>query len=103
MSGTYETGRAKKVANFGVLISFCSNYGTAYNPAKGSLSLKTLSGQLQQATDAMQNAIVIKAGFDNATNERRAIFASLKPLTTKVVNSYSISGAVLINKTPNPF
>lgn len=34
MASTSETGHAKNVANFSTLISFCTAYGTKYNPSK---------------------------------------------------------------------
>jgi len=37
MASTSETGHAKNVANFEDLISFCTGYGTAYNPSKAAI------------------------------------------------------------------
>lgn len=34
-----------------------------------------------------------KTAFDYATNERRNTFANLKPLATKVINAFAVSGA----------
>lgn len=41
----------------------------------------------------METTIGVKRAFDNATNLRRDTFADLKPLVTKVINSYAVSGA----------
>lgn len=46
MASTSETGNAKNVANFEDLISFCTGYGTAYNPNKASIKLSALNVHL---------------------------------------------------------
>jgi hypothetical protein len=43
MTSTSETGHAKNVANFEDLISFCTGYGTAYNPSKVTIKLPALN------------------------------------------------------------
>lgn len=96
MSGFYETGHVKNVANFQLLITYCQNLAEKYNPGKPSLALAALEAKLQQANDEMQNVIAAKRTFDNATNLRRNTFADLKPFVTKVINAYAVSGATAL-------
>lgn len=93
MSARSETGHAKNVANFEDLISFCTGYGVAYNPANAQLSLAKLKQLFTDARNALNNVKVAKTGFDNATNERQSIFKDLKPLATRILNSLAASGA----------
>jgi len=46
MASTSETGHAKNVANFEVLISFCSGYGASYSPSKNALKIPQLQTTL---------------------------------------------------------
>lgn len=41
----------------------------------------------------MDDAKTQKTAFDNATNGRRNTFADLKPLSTKIINAFAVSGA----------
>ena len=93
MASTSETGHAKNIANFQDLISFCEGYGTNYNPTKESLKIPQLKTLYQLALDKLNAAKTQKTNFDNATNERRTVFKDLKPLSTKIVNAFAVSGA----------
>lgn len=93
MASTSETGHAKNIANFQDLISFCEGYGETYNPTKESLKIAQLKTLYQSALDKLNASKSQKTSFDNATNERRNAFKDLKPLSTKVVNAFAVSGA----------
>ena len=93
MASTSETGHAKNVANFQDLISFCTGYGATYNPTNPRLSLAELENLYTTSQSKLQAVANTKTSFDNATNERRNAFADLKPLATRIVNSFAISGA----------
>ena len=93
MASTSETGHAKNIANFQDLISFCEGYGVTYNPTKESLKIPQLKTLYQSALDKLNASKTQKTNFDNATNERRNAFKDLKPLSTKVVNAFAVSGA----------
>ncbi|POS02513.1 hypothetical protein [Flavobacterium croceum] len=88
-----ETGHAKNIANFQDLISFCQGYGANYNPTKESLKIPQLQALYQLAQDKLNATKTQKTTFDNATNERRNTFANLKPLATKIINAFAVSGA----------
>jgi len=54
MTSTSETGHAKNVANFEDLISFCTGYGTAYNPTKNSIKIAAMNTLLASARNSLQ-------------------------------------------------
>ena len=57
MASTTETGHAKNVANFEDLVSFCTGYGTTYNPTQNNIklpALNTLHANAQNALDAVR-------------------------------------------------
>jgi len=47
-----ETGHAKNVSNFEDLISFCTGYGTDYNPKQNRIKLTSLNTLHTNALDA---------------------------------------------------
>ncbi len=93
MTPVYETGHAKNVANFQDLIAFCQGYGDKYNPSKKSLQIPQLQLLYQEAQSKLDEAKTQKTAFDNATNSRRNTFADLRPLSTRIINALSVSGA----------
>lgn len=93
MGSTSETGHVKNAANFKELISFCKGYGAIYNPAKGNLKIAELQLLYQNSIAKLNEVTIAKTTFDNATNERRNLFEDLRPLSTKIVNAFTVSGA----------
>jgi hypothetical protein len=93
MASTSETGHVKNSANFQDLISFCQAYGSAYNPTKIGLKIEQLQSLHQLVQDTLNELKLKKSTFDNATNDRRNAFANLKPLATKIINAFAVSGA----------
>jgi hypothetical protein len=91
-----ETGHAKNVATFQDLISFCEGYGTKYNPSKEALKVANLKATETQAKEILQQVKTSKTSFDNATNSRVLAFENLKPLSTRVINALSSSGATAL-------
>src|SRR5690606_5273125 len=88
-----ETGHAKNVANFEDLISFCTGYGTAYNPSKAAIQLPALNTLYSNAQNALAGLTSNKTVFDNTTNARQAAFEPLKKLTTRIVNALDATEA----------
>jgi hypothetical protein len=93
MPSQSETGHAKNVANFQSLISFCSSYGSNYNPSKEALKISNLQTKLAQAQAALQQVKITQTAFNNATNSRVLAFKPLKPLATKIVNALDATDA----------
>lgn len=93
MASTSETGHAKNVANFEDLISFCTGYGSSYNPSKSSIKVTALNTLFTNAKTALQTVKTAKTSFDNATNSREIIFEPLNKLTTRVINALDATDA----------
>lgn len=87
-----EVGHIKNISHFQSLTSFCVSYGAAYNPVKESLKIEnqiTLYNLVQEKINALKNK---KIAFDIATDDRRNAFANFKSFTTRLVNSFAVSG-----------
>ncbi len=93
MKSINETGHAKNVANFEDVISFCTAYGSNYNPSKTSITLPELNTQFSNAENAIAQVTTTKNAFDNVTGIRQTTFAPLKPLATKIINALSATDA----------
>lgn len=87
MASTTETGHAKNVANFYALISFCTGYGSQYNPSKPTLALAVLTPQHLAADTAVKFVNQTVQPHTAAVNARQAGFAPLNKLCTRVINS----------------
>ncbi len=93
MASTSETGHAKNVANFEDLISFCTGYGTQYNPSKAILQIANLTTLRTNAQNSIASVTASKTAFSNATNARQAAFDPLKKHSTRVVNALDATDA----------
>ena len=91
MPSTSEVGHAKNVANFQDLITYCTAYGTTYNPSKTALQLASLNTLLTSAQTEIANVTTAKNIFDTVTGDRQLAFESLKPLATKIYNALSVT------------
>ena len=106
MASTSETGHAKNVANFEVLISRCTGFGAVYNPTKNSIKIASMNTLLGSARTSLQNVKTSKTAFDNATNAREIAFVNLKKICTRVVNALdstdaakqTVADAITINR-----
>ena len=88
-----ETGHAKNVANFGVLISYVEGYGAAYAPSNTAILLTALQAKLAAANTSLDGVTTALAPWKNAVNERETAYEGLRKLVTRVVNSFAASGA----------
>lgn len=91
MASTSETGHAKNVANFEDLISFCTNYGTQYNPSKPSIKLPALNTLFTSAKNSLTAINTALPPWQNAVNAREIVFNPLSKLITRVVNAVEAS------------
>ena len=90
MPSKSETGHVKNVANLEDLISFCQGYGASYNPVKDHMKLAQLTTLYVEANSVLDELKLGKTNFDIATNARRIAFKDLKPLSTKIVNAFTV-------------
>ena len=93
MTSTSETGHAKNVANFEDLISYCTAYGTAYNPSNDHLLIPQLQTLHHDAKIILVTVKSNKTAFDDACNAREIAFAPLKKLCTRIVNALESTNA----------
>ena len=89
---TPERGHAKNVSNFQLLISFCQNLGTVYNPSNPRLKINQLELLYALAFEKLNLLLSKKEEFNKHTINRRKAFEDLKPLATKITNAFAASG-----------
>lgn len=93
MASTSETGHSKNVANFEDLISFCTGYGTKYNPSNPTLTLAALNTLFTNAKASLTTLNTTLVPWTNAVNAREIAFKPLNPLITRVINALDSSEA----------
>lgn len=87
MASTTETGHAKNAANFDLLISFVTSYGTAFNPSKAGLKLAALQTLATNAKNTLNAVNTALPAYSNAVAAREAAFEPLNKLITRVNNA----------------
>lgn len=93
MSSQSETGHAKNVANFETMISFCTAYGTAYNPSKSTLKIEALNTLLSQSRTSISEVANAKNQLDLTINERQIKFNPLRPTATRIISALEVTDA----------
>ena len=93
MPSSIETGHAKNVANFQLLLENLTTLGTRYNPSNPAITLAALNTKLSEAKNAMENHRSVKVVYDNAVNAREIQFKDLQAKATLVINALEASGA----------
>ena len=98
MASTSETGHAKNVANFEVLISSCIGFGPLFNPSKNSLKPPQLQATLTAAKNVLQSVKTYGTAFENARNAREITLApsALKKYCTRIFNALSSTDATIL-------
>lgn len=99
MASTSEIGHAKNVAYLHELIDFCSGYGATYNPSKNEYKVTELQTLETNANAALNLVTAKRTAFNIKINERKAAFADLRTLSTRLVNALESTNApkALIN------
>jgi hypothetical protein len=92
MASTYETGHAKNIDNFKILISAATQLGTIYNPAPSLIKLISLNALLAQAENSSEILAQARRNFDEATNSRAALFEPLANKASRIVATVELSG-----------
>ena len=87
-----ETGHANNVANLQSIISKCVGLGNAYKPSNPRLLIPAMQELHTSATLALKDVQTKKTVFDNAVNDRKVIMASVKPLSTRIINALKALG-----------
>ena len=87
MASTSETGHAKNVSNFETIISYCTGYGTTYNPSNSNILLSGLTTLHTQSKASVKLVNTTASPFNDVEGQRKLIFKPLKPLSTKVLGA----------------
>jgi hypothetical protein len=93
MASTSETGHAINVAKFQTVISYCTGYGSQYNPAKAALKLVGLNAQYTAAETTITDVISTGTTFISATNAREIAFEPIKRTSTQIINALQATDA----------
>jgi hypothetical protein len=93
MASTSETGHAKNIANFQDLIAFVTGYGATYNPSKNALKLPQLNTLAATSQTKLADVIAKNTAYNNAVNDRIAVFEPLKALSTRLINALETTDA----------
>lgn len=92
MAALQNGGNATNIANFEVLISYCTNLGATYNPSKDALKLLQLQTLMNEAKSVMAEIMALTTADDIAVENRKRLFSQIRPLSTHVFNTLLISG-----------
>jgi hypothetical protein len=88
-----ETGNAKNVANFNLIIEATKGYGPKYNPTKEKLKLPQLIEKHASAEADINAVIISNTAFNDRVNERIITFSDVNTYTTRLVNALETSEA----------
>jgi len=93
MVSTSEAGHAKNVANFEHLVSYCTGYGTTYNPGNDAIKVDALTPLLTSANSSINAVNAVLPAHTNAISARDIAFKPLSKLITRLINALKSSGA----------
>ena len=98
MASTSEVGHAKNVAHLATLITYCTSYGTTYNPSNNAIKTPQLNTLLVSAQTALTNVINDTTANTNAINARIVAFQNIKKLATRMYSALVASVATTQQK-----
>ena len=93
MSSSSEVGHAKNVSNLETMLSYCTGYGTIYNPSNSDLLLSALTTLHTDSKASVKLVKTTETPFNDVEGKRNLIFKPLKPLSTRVLGAVRSCGA----------
>ncbi|WP_333695486.1 hypothetical protein [Flavobacterium sp.] len=93
MATYFETGHAKNVDNFHLLIQFVMGFGAAYNPHNPSLQVAQLQQLEVEARERLLHVVQTNTEYNGAVNRRYYLFKELRSLVTRGNNVLQTTGA----------
>ena len=93
MPSSSEVGHAKNVSNFETMLTYCTGYGTIYNPSNPDIALATLTTLHKECKAALKLVKTTETPFNDIEGQRQLVFKPLKPLATKILAALRSSGA----------
>lgn len=91
MATISESGYARLVANFKLLIAAILQFAARFNPSKPSLKPEALQELAVKCDTAMLNVSSAKAAYKNSLDEREKLFSQLSKLCTRILNALKAS------------
>ena len=92
MSGYYETGHSKNVANLLRLNQLIATFGTTYNPSNVAIKTTALATLYTNANTKLSDVNTNYTNWKNATNARELAFDPLTKLTTQILGALQSLG-----------
>src|SRR5262245_8311030 len=86
-----EQGHAKNVGNFTTLLTYCTGYGTRYNPNREVFKLKVATLIKLKGSNELIKLKNANAALTIARDNRTTTFNSIQPLATRVYGALSAS------------
>ena len=90
---TTESGHAKNIANFGVLVNSVEDIGSAYNPSEAIISLANLKIIKISLDKSLPAVFAAEAPYKLAVNARQESFDGMSKLATRVINALAVGGS----------
>lgn len=91
MSTYNESGHAKNVANFGLLVSTLEPLGISYIPSNSLLALSSLNTLKTSLNTQLESVRMAEMAYRSAVNERQLGFEGVSKLSTRVLNAFDSS------------
>ncbi len=88
-----EVGHAKNVANLEDLISYCTAFGSTYNPSLAALQLSSLAVLNATANGAITTMVNSVTNYKIAVVNRTITFKNLKLLAPRIISALKAAGA----------
>jgi len=83
----------KTMQAFEKLLGVCTGYGGKYNPGRPNLRIESMSNQLEEVRQAMEQVKAARTAYDNQINRRKQRFHQLPRLVSSVMRTLEASGA----------
>ncbi len=88
-----ETGHAKNVSSFALMIALCTGYGGDYDPTNAMIQLGQLNLALTAAQAGLDDVQLKIAPWKNGVADRENIYAGIRPRTTQILAAFDACGA----------
>jgi len=88
-----HSGNAVNVANFELILSYCTAMGAKYKPSNQTLSVANITIQLKLAKGKLTLVNETFTDYNNVRNLRKAEYKILKSLCTRIINALIACGA----------
>src|SRR2546423_2866819 len=94
MASTQETGHAKNVANFKLMNTRVTGFGTTYNPTNPNILIPMLNTKATAADAAVKAVQLVETPYKDVKDARRAAYDKLNPLVRSAMGMLNSSDGV---------